>query len=142
MSRKTGSQSGRSVAAKKRRLERLKKWKLETGPREKRDTRKPREHGLPAGPRLCWRCGVEFMALEAQGYCAECSAIMLARKEPGYKRLIKKQLLLAPIVEQPRHTWDFRIIDENGREVWALDLAERYRRELRKRQHGVFAMEE
>jgi hypothetical protein len=32
-------------------------------------------------------------------------------------------------------SWDIRIIDERGQEVWARDLADRYRKELNARQH-------
>ena len=35
--------------------------------------------------------------------------------------------------DTPRDVWDYIVIDERGHEVWAKDLAERYRQELRER---------
>lgn len=39
----------------------------------------------------------------------------------------------AGLYESVRSEWDYRIIDEYGDEVWALDLAARYHRETRPR---------
>lgn len=41
----------------------------------------------------------------------------------------------------PRELWDWKIIDENGREVWAKDLAARYRSELMRRADGDWTLE-
>jgi hypothetical protein len=43
--------------------------------------------------------------------------------------------------DTPRLKWDYLIVDENGRTVWAKDLALRYRKELIRRQEGDFTLE-
>lgn len=42
-------------------------------------------------------------------------------------------------VDTPREVWDILIVDENGRTVWAKDLAARYRTELERRKSRDYA---
>ena len=42
--------------------------------------------------------------------------------------------------DTPRIMWDYRIVDENGRTVWAKDLADRYRSELERRQRHDYTI--
>lgn len=84
----------------------------------------------------CKACGMLFKAEVAMLYCMNCRVDLLSL-EATHK---------APYTAQEIKDWeykrrdevDFRIIDENGTEVWASDLAERYRSELRRRQRYDF----
>lgn len=63
-------------------------------------------------------------------------AIMAQFKKP--KQLSWPEKLGLPI-DTPREQWDYLIVDENGRTVWAKDLAARYRTELERRKSRDYA---
>lgn len=54
---------------------------------------------------------------------------MLDDKRGDAKELFKAVRIQEAWEDANRHTYDYRIIDENGKEVWAADLARRYRAE-------------
>lgn len=78
---------------------------------------------------LC-RCGRAFhQAFEEQERCPRCRALqlMLDGKRGDAKELFKAMRIQEAWEVANRHTYDWRVIDENGKEVWAADLARRYR---------------
>lgn len=68
-------------------------------------------------------CASSFWGTEDLKYCA--------RHRSQYVRIRAGRVL--PESDIGRSEWDWRVIDENGKEVWALDLAQRYRKELIRR---------
>lgn len=86
------------------------------------------------------RCGKSFFAHPGLTLCPRCRRRQL-RIERGWNlaEMEREQRELAILMRsQPREEWDVRIIDECGREVWARDLAKRYRAELGARAGGDY----
>lgn len=70
-------------------------------------------------------------------FCPECRRLLLARENTGEKErntaaMAELDFYLS-VENKEREQWDTRIIDETGREVWALELARRYLAETRPR---------
>lgn len=70
-------------------------------------------------------------------FCPDCRRLLLARENSGAKDRSIAAMAEIDFYEsgdnKEREQWDTRIIDETGREVWALDLARRYLTETRPR---------
>ncbi len=89
-------------------------------------------------PSNCKRCLDCFSpAFAEQLYCAKCRRVMVAAEDASiYKERLLEQSkgeISLYMDTKIRDHWDIRIIDEVGREVWARDLADRYRKELNAR---------
>lgn len=85
---------------------------------------------LQEGFRKCKKCGQMFKAYIAELVCPYCREENLRASGMPYL------MSTVPILEEEyaawernRHNWDVQVIDENGRTVWALDLAARYRQQ-------------
>jgi len=61
-------------------------------------------------------------------FCPGCTSWLLSRQSSSVAR---SALQDAGLLDSNRHLWDYRIIDERGDEVWAMDLAARYKKETR-----------
>jgi hypothetical protein len=72
-------------------------------------------------------------------YCQQCRKIILAAENAAVSKQNRyEQELLSRTFqfdEGKRENWDVMILDEYGREVWAKDLAKRYRKELNARRN-------
>lgn len=69
-------------------------------------------------------------------FCPTCRATILAKERASGRALHNKEALLSAAYfssVDPRENYDYRIIDEFGQEVWAWDLANRYRKETQPR---------
>jgi hypothetical protein len=92
----------------------------------------------------CKDCGETFEAFVAMLYCPKCR-VRQHGAQPYYDgtESIWYRDKDQEKAKQDSHLWhemvgDWRIKDEYGEEVWAADLAERYRNELRRRRTGDF----
>lgn len=66
-------------------------------------------------------------------FCPRCREEMLAREpKPDNEEALVVSAAYASSTTA-RREWDVRIIDENGEEVWALDLAKRYKKQTEPR---------
>ena len=80
--------------------------------------------------KTCAACGMPFTAAAADLLvCNRCRRKQLAEEAPMYRRIhAEAEAVTSRMVWLPPH--DYRIIDENGREVWASELQKRYHTEL------------
>lgn len=87
----------------------------------------------------CRDCGDRFEAYTAMFYCPKCreerhptthSSKTKEKWWRGYKD--------RPLADVEREEFDWQLLDEHGAEVWASDLAERYKSELRRRRQGDY----
>lgn len=86
-------------------------------------------------------CGARFPQPKGQDensemrllFCPSCREEMLAREaQVDNEEALVVSAAYASNMTQ-RSVWDIRIIDENGVEVWALDLAKRYKKQTEPR---------
>lgn len=87
--------------------------------------------------RPCSVCGTVFDAYVGMLYCPSCARYKLELEERvrAFPRGPRKKPKTPPRSDE---TNDYRILDENGREWWARELAWMYRQELKDRQHRRF----
>jgi hypothetical protein len=90
-------------------------------------TSSPTSMERPARFRWCPMCRLDRKKLHPEsGLCMRCHKETYPRKEYCRPHHSKRK-----IMEKLPPEWDYRIMDENGREVWASDLRERYIAETR-----------
>lgn len=95
----------------------------------------------------CKRCTGRYMAvplyigndLVPNDYCPKCRVARLAEaNESTYNAAALRRELgeieaFKRLLEAEEHKTDYRVIDENGVEVWARQLAKRYRKQTKPR---------
>lgn len=91
----------------------------------------------------CSSCHERFQAYVAMEFCPRCRMERLAMGSTPDYDLLKRAYWDYQHHQKASNEWhemvgDWRVIDEHGVEVWARDLAERYRSELRRRRTGDF----
>lgn len=88
----------------------------------------------------CKRCREAYLPVFGQQlFCNRCRRVMVSAENAAVaKQRRRDQELADSYRDEFVHMYDTLIIDEWGREVWASDLAQRYRKELNARQHKDF----
>ena len=93
--------------------------------------------------RKCSACHEPYQAYVAMKYCPKCRVERMRRGSISDHE--RREAYHDHQLQRKKHdsAWheivgDWRVVDEHGVEVWASDLAERYRSELRRRRTGDY----
>jgi hypothetical protein len=90
----------------------------------------------PVKLQRCGRCReIEFeKSFPEQTLCPNCRKFVIKKERTAAKHEQRKEISILQLElmwdRERRHEWDIQILDENGKTVWARDLAKTYRTEL------------